>query len=94
MSIHSSLRISGKGNKHRSVLKRYERLKVLKEKKLWDEEKAVLGLPKVKQQRVRIKKEKAAAPEAAQGTAAPAAPAGAKAASPAGGASENKAEKK
>ena len=65
MSIHSSLRAIGKGKKHRSVLKRYERLKVLKDKSLWNEESSVLGLPKVKQQKLKVKKEKAAAPEAA-----------------------------
>ncbi len=70
MSIHSSLRNNAKGKKHRSVLKRYERLKVLKGKNLWDEEKSVLGIPKVKMQKLKVKKEKAAAP-AAPGTAAP-----------------------
>lgn len=74
MSIHSSLHISGKGKKHRSVLKRYERLRSLKDKNLWQDGQSVLGLPKVKMQRVRVKKEKAAAPA---DTAAPAAAAGA-----------------
>jgi len=74
MSIHSSLRSGGKGKKHRSVLKRYERLKALKDKNLWDEEKSVLGIPKVKVQKLKVKKEKAAAAEtpAAPGAAAPA----------------------
>ena len=58
MSIHSSLRSSGKGKKHRSVLKRYERLKFLKDKNLWGEEKSVLGIPKVKMQKLKVKKEK------------------------------------
>ena len=66
MSIHSSLRAVGKGKKHRSVLKRYERLKVLKEKNLWSEEKSVLGIPKVKMQKIKVKKEKAT-PEAGTG---------------------------
>ena len=81
MSIHSSLRTGGKGNKHRSVLKRYERLKILKDKNLWDPQKSVLGIPKVKMQKIKVKKEKssveAAAPGAAgkpaEATAAPAA---------------------
>jgi small basic protein (TIGR04137 family) len=64
MSIHSSLRSGGKGTRHRSVLKRHERLRALKEKNLWTEEKSVFGIPKVKMQRVKVKKEKAA-PEAA-----------------------------
>ena len=72
MSIHSSLRASG-SNKHRSVLKRYERLKVLRDKNLWSDEKSPLGIPKVKMQRLKVKKEKAAAPDAAAGAAAPAA---------------------
>lgn len=95
MSIHSSLRSAGAGRKHRSVLKRYERLKALKDKNLWDETRSVLGIPKVKMQRVKARKEKPAEAAAAAGAAAapaagaaPAAPAAAKAA-PAG-----KAEKK
>ncbi len=75
MSIHSSLRAGGKGKKHRSVLKRYERLKVLRDKNLWTEENTVLGIPKVKMQRLKVKKEKAAAEPGAAGSGAPAAPA-------------------
>ena len=67
MSIHSSLRSVGKDRKHRSVLKRYERLKLLKDKNLWDESKPATGIQKVKMQRLKVKKEKAAAPEAAAG---------------------------
>ena len=55
MSIHSSLRSGGKGKKHRSVLKRYERLKVLKDKHIWDEGKSVLGIPKAKMQKLKVK---------------------------------------
>ena len=67
MSIHSSLRSGGKDKKHRSVLKRYERLKLLKDKNLWDDSKSVFGIPKVKIQRIKVKKEKASAPEAEAG---------------------------
>ncbi len=67
MSIHSSLRGGGKNKKHRSVLKRYERLRVLKDKNLWADGKNVMGLPKVKQQRLKVKKE---AKVAAEGTSA------------------------
>ncbi len=87
MSIHSSLRISGKGNKHRSVMKRHERLKFLKGKGAWVEENSVFGLPKVKMQKVKVKKEKAAKAEgtaAAPGAAPAAAAPAAKAAAPAG----------
>lgn len=91
MSMHSSLRAGGKGNKHRSVLKRYERLKALKDKSLWSEEKSVLGIPKVKMQRIKVKKEKTAAEAGAAG-----APAKTEAAAPAKGAAApgGKAEKK
>ncbi len=85
MSIHSSLHTTGKGRKHRSVLKRYERLKVLKDKNLWLEGQPVLGLPKIKIQRLRVKKEKAAAETAA--SSAPAAPAAGGAAPKSGAAS-------
>ena len=88
MSQHPSLRSSEKDKKHRSVLKRYERVKLLKEKDKWEEKKdSVYGLPKVKIIRFKIKKEKAVAAateDAAVPGAAPAAPgaAPAKAAAP------------
>lgn len=72
MSQHPSLRISDKDKKQRSVLKRHERIKTLKDKEKWDEEDSVYGLPKVKVTRFKIKKEKAAAAaEGAEGTATP-----------------------
>ncbi len=82
MSQHPSLRSSDKDKKHRSVLKRYERIKTLQDKEKWDEKKdSVFGLPKVKVTRFRIKKEKAVAAEGAETAegvgatgAAPAAP--------------------
>ena len=70
MSIHSSLRSSGKGKKHRSVLKRYERLKVLKDKGLWGDAKSVLGIPKVKMQKIKVRKEKSTTETAAASVAA------------------------
>ena len=73
MSQHPSLRVSDKDKKQRSVLKRHERIKILKEKEKWEEDDSVFGLPKVKITRFKIKKEKAAAAvEGAEG--APAAP--------------------
>lgn len=89
MSQHPSLRSSAKDKKHRSVLKRYERIGILKEKELWKKEESVFGLPKVKVIKFKIKKEKAVAAEAgAEGTAsaegaAPAAAAPEKQAAPA-----------
>lgn len=49
--------------RHRSVLSRLERVKILHERGTLDpEESSVLGLPKVRHLKIRIKKEKAAAP--------------------------------
>jgi len=86
MSQHPSLRSSDKGKQHRSVLKRFEKIRVLKEKEKWTDADSVFGLTKVKMTKFKVKKEKAAAEgteaAAAAGAAAPAAGA-AKAAAPA-----------
>ncbi len=66
MSIHPSLKISGKDRKQRSVLKRIERLKMMINKKQWKDDDDIFGLPKIKTIKVKIKKEKA---EKAEGTA-------------------------
>ena len=76
MSIHRSLKSANTLKRHRSVLSRLERARILQEKGLLDlEGSSVLGMPKVKHLKMRIRKEKAAAatPEggAAAGTAAP-----------------------
>ena len=65
MSQHRSLRSKGKDSAHRSVLKRHERIKDLKEKEKWDEEKSIFGLPKLKIIKFKIKKEKPVEAEAA-----------------------------
>lgn len=69
MSIHPSL-ASSKSRRHRSVLKRFERIKALKEKDKWKEEDSVFGLPKLKIIRIKVKKEKAAAEATAEAAAA------------------------
>ena len=69
MSQHPSLRGFDKNKKHRSVLKRYERISLLKEKEKWSEEDSVFGLPKVKIIKFKIKKEKAVAAEGAEAEA-------------------------
>lgn len=69
MSIHPSLRPS-KGKGHRSVFKRFERIKMLSEKDKWHEGESVFGLPKVKSIKIRVKKEKAAEAKPATETAA------------------------
>ncbi|MCM8786740.1 MAG: small basic protein [Candidatus Omnitrophica bacterium] len=69
MSLHTSLKRAEKITKFRSVMKRTERLKWLKEKGLWKESDAVLGLPKIKAVRVKaVKKEKQKEEAAAQAT--------------------------
>jgi len=59
MSIHPSLRGVAKGTQQRSVLKRIERIKDLIQKGLWKNGRSVLGLPKTKIVKIKIKKEKA-----------------------------------
>ena len=66
MAQHPSLRSKEKGKQHRSVLKRYERVKGLKDKEKWKEGESVFGLLKLKILRFKLKKEKAA-PAAAEG---------------------------
>ena len=80
MSIHPSLKTSKSGKKHRTVLKRYERMSALKEKGILKDEDSVFGMPKLKIIRIKIKKEKAEdKPKEGEGlAAAPAAPAAAK----------------
>ncbi|MFH0771574.1 MAG: small basic protein [Candidatus Omnitrophota bacterium] len=73
MSIHSSLRPS-KGQTHKSVFTRLERIKILFENNKWKESDSIFGLPKVKSVKVKIKKEKSAeAKKTAETAAAPAA---------------------
>jgi len=93
MSQHPSLSSSDKDKQHRSVLKRYEKVKILKDKEKWKDGDSVYGLPKVKIIRFKIKKEKAVAAEGVEAEAlspgagaAPTAPGTAKAAAPAKGA--------
>lgn len=72
MSQHPSLKSKGKEKAHRSVWKRFERLKFLSEKDKWVESDSVYGLEKLKLLKVKIKKEKTAeAPaEGAEGSQA------------------------
>jgi small basic protein (TIGR04137 family) len=60
MGLHSSLKRAEKLTATRSVMKRTERLKWLKEKGAWKEGDRVAGLPKIKVVKVKtVKKEKA-----------------------------------
>jgi len=87
MTMHPSLRTGSSKKGHRSVLKRHEKLSILMDKEKWDETKSIFGLPKVRTLKVKVKKEKAATPEAGAADAATApatgAAAPAKAAAPA-----------
>ena len=80
MSIHTSLRFSKlAGASSRNVLKRHERIRQLLVQGGWAEGRSVLGLPKLKQ--VRMKARKAAAKEKEATSAEPSA------AAPSGGSS-------
>ena len=67
MSQHPSLKSTSKGKAHRSVWKRFERLKFLVDKDKWAKGDSIFGLPKMKLLKIKIKKEKT---EAAEGAAA------------------------
>jgi len=102
MGLHSSLKRAEKLSSTRSVMKRTERLKWLKEKGAWKEGDRVAGLPKIKVIKLKtVKKEKAkeeVSTEAAAAAAAPEAAAGAKPqaqqAKPAAGAKQAKPQAK
>ena len=60
MGLHPSLKRAEKLGGYRSVMKRTERIKWLKEKGKWNENDPVLGLPKIKIVKLKVlKKEKA-----------------------------------
>ena len=68
MGLHPSLKRAEKLGGSRSVMKRTERIKWLKEKGKWNEDDPVLGLPKIKIIKLKaLKKEKAK--DAEEGTA-------------------------
>ncbi|MBI2173616.1 MAG: small basic protein [Candidatus Omnitrophica bacterium] len=76
MSVHSSLRTEKGGlGTFRSVIKRYERVRHLMSSEKWVEGQSVLGLPKLKQVKMKSRK---AAPKEAEAAAAgqPATPSG------------------
>ena len=82
MSIHTSLRASkNAGAAGRNVLKRHERVRHLMGQGLWAEGQSALGLPKIKQ--LKMKARKAAAKEKTEAAAASTAAAPASAAAPA-----------
>ncbi len=100
MSIHRSLKSTNTMKRHRSVLSRLERTQILQEKGTLDlEASSVLGLPKVKHLKMKIRKEKAAVAAGAEagaeaGAGKAAAPAGKGAAAPAAEAAKSAAKPK
>lgn len=49
MSQHSSFRVSGGGSQSkRNVLKRFERIKLMRQRRQWQEGRRLTGLPKTK----------------------------------------------
>ena len=57
MSQHPSLKTK-RGSGHRSVLKRFERLRYMVDKDKWNEAMSIFGLPKIKLIKFKMKKEK------------------------------------
>ncbi len=72
MSIHSSLKISGKLSGARNVWTRMERLVALKREGRWNEGDPVIGLPKVRTH-FKVKSKKQLKADSATGTDAEAA---------------------
>jgi len=48
MSKHNSLKASGSAGGKKSVMKRFERIKALRERGQWEEGRSPIGLPKTK----------------------------------------------
>ena len=70
MSIDSSLKIRNALIRHRNVLTRAERIKILQEEERWNEEDSVLGLPKVEHRKSAAGKKSKGAPGAEAGAEA------------------------
>src|SRR5439155_20591749 len=72
MSIDKSLRRRSAGSANRSVLTRAERIKKLQDAEKWPESRSPFGLPKVRVQKIILKKAKKAekAAEGAEGAPA------------------------
>jgi small basic protein (TIGR04137 family) len=78
MSIHSSLRTpKGAAAAARNVMKRHERVRHLLTLGTWEPGRSVLGLPKIKPVKVKVRKAAAKEKEAAATEPAAAAPASA-----------------
>ncbi|MCH2179042.1 MAG: small basic protein [Mariniblastus sp.] len=58
MTIDKSLKVKAGGNQQRNVLTRGERLEKLAATDRWQEGQSVLGIPKVRVQKIALKKKK------------------------------------
>ena len=64
MSIDRSLKTRGALDRHRNVLKRAERIELLKEEERWADSDSVLGLPKVAHRKSHAGRKAAETPDA------------------------------
>ena len=78
MTMDKSLRVRKGSSSARGVLTRAERITKLQETERWTEGRSPIGLPKVRVQKMAMKKKKKAKDEAADGAAAAKPAAGAK----------------
>lgn len=69
MSIHPSL-VPTKGKKHRSVLKRYERIDELKKQEKWKDGDSTFGVAKSRIIKIKLKKTKSAEAKTPEATKA------------------------
>jgi small basic protein (TIGR04137 family) len=70
MTMDKSLRVRKGSSSARGVLTRAERITKLQETERWTEGRSPIGLPKVRVQKMAMKKKKKAKDEAAEGAAA------------------------
>ena len=70
MTMDKSLRVRKGSSSARGVLTRAERIAKLKEQEAWKDGRSPIGLPKVRVQKMAMKKKKKAKDEAAEGAAA------------------------
>ena len=75
MTIDKSLKIRRGGMGNRNVLTRVERIQKLEENERWSEGDPLMGLPKVRVQKVTLKKKKKVKKEEEEGEATESAPA-------------------
>ncbi len=69
MSLDKSLKSRTTLARHRNVLKRAERIEILKQDDRWEEGQSPIGLPKVANRKAKVgKKDKAAKAEAGEST--------------------------